>query len=148
QQRDFAARFGDLHLHPVYPTVAEQPEILVLDTHVDNLPDNDNWHTDVTFIATPPLGAVLSARQLPEVCGDTLWSSNSAAYDALSPALRSLLDGLSAEPSFVHTFPKSRFKDTPQYARWQPASRDHPPVVHPVVRTHPVTGLKGLFVNE
>ncbi|WP_374423205.1 taurine dioxygenase [Chromobacterium sp.] len=148
QQRDFAARFGDLHLHPVYPTVAEQPEIIVLDTHVDNLPDNDNWHTDVTFIATPPLGAVLSARQLPEVGGDTLWSSNSAAYDALSPALRSLLDGLSAEHSFVHSFPESRFKDTPQYARWQQASRDHPPVVHPVVRTHPVTGRKGLFVNE
>ena len=61
QQRDFAAQFGELHVHPIYPNVPEQPQIMVLDTDADNLPDNDNWHTDVTFIATPPLGASLAA---------------------------------------------------------------------------------------
>ncbi|MCW3478317.1 taurine dioxygenase [Neisseriaceae bacterium JH1-16] len=148
QQRDFAARFGDLHVHPVYPNVPEQPEIMVLDTHADNLPDNDNWHTDVTFIDTPPLGAVLSARELPPVGGDTLWSSSAAAYDALSPAFKTLLDGLTAEHEFTKSFQEWRFKNTDQYDRWKRARDDHQTVVHPVVRTHPVSGRKGLFVNE
>ena len=65
QQRDFAARFGQLHVHPIYPNVAHAPQIMVLDTDARNLPDNDNWHTDVTFIETPPLGAILAAKQLP-----------------------------------------------------------------------------------
>ncbi|AXK38008.1 taurine dioxygenase [Crenobacter cavernae] len=148
QQRDFATRFGDLHVHPVYPNVPDQPEIMVLDTHADNLPDNDNWHTDVTFIETLPLGAVLSARELPPVGGDTLWSSSTAAYDALSELLKALLAGLTAEHEFTRSFPEHRFKGTPHYERWRRARDDLPAVVHPVVRTHPVTGRKGLFVNE
>ena len=56
QQRDLAGRFGDLHIHPVYPHATDVEEIIVLDTHDDNPPDNDNWHTDVTFIENPPLG--------------------------------------------------------------------------------------------
>lgn len=56
QQRDLALRFGDLHIHPVYPHAPGVDEIIVLDTHNDNPPDNDNWHTDVTFIDTPPAG--------------------------------------------------------------------------------------------
>ena len=62
QQRDLAGRFGDLHIHPVYPQAEEVKEIIVLDTHDDNPPDNDNWHTDVTFIENPPLGAILAAK--------------------------------------------------------------------------------------
>ena len=56
QRRDLAGRFGDLHIHPVYPHATDVEEIIVLDTHNDNPPDNDNWHTDVTFIENPPLG--------------------------------------------------------------------------------------------
>jgi alpha-ketoglutarate-dependent taurine dioxygenase len=65
QHRDLAAHFGKLHIHPVYPTVPEVPEIIVLDTGHHNPPDSDTWHTDVTFIETPPMGALLSARVLP-----------------------------------------------------------------------------------
>lgn len=148
QQRDFAAAFGDLHIHPVYPNVREQPEIMVLDTDADNLPDNDNWHTDVTFIDTPPLGAVLAAKSLPPSGGDTLWSSGTAAFDALSAPLQQWLGGLSAVHDFTRSFPEARFRDTPQYARWRQARDNHPPRVHPVVRTHPETGRKALFVNE
>ena len=54
-QRDFAANFGTLHIHPIYPVLPELPEIMLLDTHAAFLPDNDNWHTDVTFSTTPPL---------------------------------------------------------------------------------------------
>lgn len=66
QQRSLAQRFGDLHIHPVYPHAQGVEEIIVLDTHNDNPPDNDNWHTDVTFIDTPPAGAILAAKQVPE----------------------------------------------------------------------------------
>ena len=96
QQRDVAAHFGDLHIHPIYPKHPEQQEILVLDTELNDLRDNALWHTDVTFIQTPPLGSLLSARQVPAYGGDTLWASNSAAYAALSAPLREWLDGLSA----------------------------------------------------
>lgn len=75
QQRALALRFGDLHIHPVYPHAEGVEEIIVLDTHNDNPPDNDNWHTDVTFIETPPAGAILAAKLLPETGGDTLWAS-------------------------------------------------------------------------
>lgn len=61
----------------------------MLDTHDDNPPDNDNWHTDVTFIETPPALAILAAKQLPPVGGDTLWASGIAAFEGLSPACSS-----------------------------------------------------------
>jgi taurine dioxygenase len=69
QQCKFAAHFGELHIHPIYPVMPELPEIMLIDTHEGFLPDNDNWHTDVTFSKTPPLGAVLAAKQLPTVGG-------------------------------------------------------------------------------
>src|SRR5262245_52693685 len=74
-QARFAARFGTLHVHPIYPVLPELPEILLLDTHGAFLPDNDNWHTDVTFTATPPLAGILAAKRIPASGGDTLWSS-------------------------------------------------------------------------
>lgn len=100
QQRALALRFGDLHIHPVYPHAEGVEEIIVLDTHNDNPPDNDNWHTDVTFIDTPPAGAILAAKQLPETGGDTLWASGIAAFEALSAPLQTLLSGLRAEHDF------------------------------------------------
>lgn len=66
QHRALAIRFGDLHIHPVYPHAEGVEEIIVLDTHQDNPPDNDNWHTDVTFIDTPPAIALLASKVLPE----------------------------------------------------------------------------------
>lgn len=149
QQARFARRFGDLHVHPIYPHVAEQPEILVLDTAVTDVRDNAIWHTDVTFLETPALGAVLSAREVPDHGGDTLWASSSAAYEALSAPLRAMLDGLTAVHDLTRSFPRERFGNTPEaLARYEQAQRDHPPRAHPVVRTHPVTGRKGLFVND
>jgi taurine dioxygenase len=147
-QRDFAARFGALHVHPLYPHDSEVEEIIVLDTHAGNPPDNDNWHTDVTFIETPPMGSVLYARQLPAVGGDTLWSNMVAAYAGLSARLRRFLDGLTASHDFVKSFPPDRFAGLAEQAQWQQTRARHPPVIHPVVRTHPTTGEKCLFVNS
>jgi taurine dioxygenase len=149
QQMRFARRFGELHVHPIYPALPQLPEILVLDTHVDFLPDNDNWHTDVTFTAMPPMAGVLAAKQLPSVGGDTLWSSNFAAYDALSEPMKRLLQGLTAEHSVVKSFPAARWGSDPaSRERYERAVAEHPPVTHPVVRTHPVSHRRALFVNS
>jgi taurine dioxygenase len=149
QQCGFAARFGELHVHPIYPVLPELPEIMVIDTHGGFLPDNDNWHTDVTFSPTPPLAGILAAKLLPSVGGDTLWSSNLAAYDALSAPMKRLLEGLTAEHSVVKSFPAGRWGTDPLFKeRYDRAVAKHPPVTHPVVRTHPVSGRKSLFVNE
>lgn len=149
QHRDLARRFGTLHIHPIYPQVPDVPEIIVLDTNAANLPDNDNWHTDVTFIQTPPMGSLLSARELPPNGGDTLWSSNIAAFEALSRPMQGLLCGLTAQHDMVKSFPAQRFARTPaERVRWEAACAANPPVVHPVVRTHPATGRQGLFVSE
>lgn len=148
-QRDVAARFGRLHIHPIYPHVPEVPEIIVLDTSLDNPPDNDNWHTDVTFLAEPAMGALLAAQVLPPSGGDTLWASGVAAWKALSPPWQTLLAGLQAEHDILKSFPAWRFARTPaEKQRWEKARADHPPRLHPVVRTHPVSGEQGLFVNE
>jgi taurine dioxygenase len=145
----FAARFGSLHVHPIYPVLPELPEIMLIDTHEGFLPDNDNWHTDVTFSQTPPLAGILAAKRLPSTGGDTLWSSMSAAYEALSEPVRRLLDGLTAQHSVAKSFPAERWQNDPAFKeRYERAVAKHPPVNHPVVRTHPVSGRKGLFVNE
>jgi len=148
-QRDFAARFGTLHVHPIYPVLPELPEILLLDNHAAFLPDNDNWHTDVTFSKTPPLAGILAAKRIPAVGGDTLWSDSTAAYEALSEPMRRFLDGLTARHSVAKSFPPERWQSDPAFKeRYERAVAKHPPVDHPVVRTHPVSHRKGLFVNE
>ncbi|EEY5941207.1 taurine dioxygenase [Escherichia coli] len=147
--RALAQRFGELHIHPVYPHAEGVDEIIVLDTHNDNPPDNDNWHTDVTFIETPPAGAILAAKELPSTGGDTLWTSGIAAYEALSVPFRQLLSGLRAEHDFRKSFPEYKYRKTEEeHQRWREAVAKNPPLLHPVVRTHPVSGKQALFVNE
>ncbi len=146
-QRDFAVRFGRLHVHPVYPHVEGVPEITSIETRPCDLPDNNNWHTDVTFIETPPFGAVLTPRVLPSAGGDTLWGSNVAAYEALSAPLRRLLDHLTAEHSFETGFPRRRWGVGARKEKWEKALAANPPVVHPIVRTIE-GGRRGLFVNS
>lgn len=149
QQRNFAVRFGDLHTHPIYPQHPDAREIVVLDTDVVDLQDNAIWHTDVTFIETPPLGAVLAARQLPELGGDTLWASGIAAYEALSAGMKARLDGLSAVHDFAKSFPLTRYGLTDDdRRRWDETRRKHPPISHPLVRIHPESGRRALFVSE
>jgi taurine dioxygenase len=147
QQRDFAARFGALHVHPFVKNVSEVPEIMVVETLPGQPTYNDIWHTDVTFIETPPLGSILYARELPEVGGDTMWADAEAAYEALSPSFRGFLETLRAEHSYARAFTEETVYVADAAERLKKARTDLPPVVHPVVRTHPVTGRKAIFVN-
>jgi taurine dioxygenase len=148
QHRDFAARFGELHTHPLYPGVPEAPEMFILDNHANNPTDNDAWHTDVTFIETPPLGAILYAKLLPPEGGDTCWASMQAAYEGLSKPLQRFLSELDAVHDFARGFPaRGQVAKEAGGDKHAKALEEHPPVVHPVVRTHPETGADGLFVN-
>ena len=147
--------FGQLTLaHPVMPPLdAEHPEVLEIDaTRSRRDPryrdewENDTWHTDVSFMPDPPLGSLLSGIVTP-AGGDTAFADLQGAYDALSAPLRALVDGLQAEHDGSAEF-ASHLRDRPEGGVW--SGRRFTvlePVVHPVVRVHPVTGRRGLFVN-
>jgi len=147
QHRALALHFGPPLPHPAYPTVDGFPEISILESTRENPSKIELWHTDMTFKVRPPLGSILRARVLPPAGGDTLWMSLGAAYDTLPTALRARLDRLRAEHSFEHGFQES-LAEPGGRERLAQALRDNPPVEHPVVRTHPVSGRRGLFVNR
>jgi taurine dioxygenase len=148
-QAELARSFGSLHIHPIYPSVANVPEIIVLDSWKQDLRDNELWHTDVTFSQKPPLGCVLQAIKIPPVGGDTLWSSGAAAFAALDQDLQTKLKGLTATHDIRQSFPIERFAHNDvERQKLEETFKRNPPVVHPVVRTHPVTGQPILFVSE
>jgi len=151
QQKDFARNFGDLHIHPLLNNdeANDNPEIIVLDYNEQRPPERDEWHTDVTFIATPPLGSILYGVEIPQRGGDTLFADLGAAYQGLSEPLKRTLEGLYARHDFQRSFQTSTYysqNNDPE--KWERARKNNPPVRHPVVRTHPETGEKGLFVNR
>lgn len=148
-QVSLAKSFGDLHIHPVFPTLPDFPEIIVLDSHQTDLRDNELWHTDVTFSQTPPLGCVLQAIKIPPKGGDTLWGSLTAAFEGLDEELKDQLRGKTATHDIRLSFPQERFgQNAHDDAILQDAITKNPPLSHPVVRTHPQTGKEGLFVTE
>jgi taurine dioxygenase len=142
-----AQRFGPLSVPPLATRYQDRPTVTVLDQVRPKGEGADEWHSDNTFMAHPPMGSILRAVQLPPVGGDTCFASMYAAYDALSPPLRSLVDGLQA----VHDITKPMRKaiaaghTTLDLAEMQ---QQWPPIEHPVVVTHPETGRRGLFVNR
>ena len=149
----FASRFG----HPDIFPFGERPTPETPAVHViafDGATDAegkgaDEWHTDVTFIPTPPMGTVLRAVELPPYGGDTCFANMSAAFDALSPALREMLDGLTAVHDY-RVFAPKLFRTDPEGApaKLEARAKSNPPVEHPVVRTHPESGRMVLFVNR
>ncbi len=148
EQRAFAARFGELYVHPLYPGADGLPEIMVLEYDDQRKGRNNVWHSDVTYIETPPQASILYAEILPEIGGDTLWANTYLAYEALSEPLKQLAGRLRAVHDFAKAFGPERFA---QYGITDRAKRvydENPPVVHPVVRTNPQTCLKALYVNQ
>jgi taurine dioxygenase len=142
QHLSFGRRFGDLEVHPITPADQEHPEIFVL-RHDENHRGVENfWHSDVTWRPEPSLGSVLRARELPDVGGDTLFADMHGAYDALPDKVKERIDGLTA----IHDFTRVFGALSPP-AEQEDMRRRHPPVEHPVVRTHPETGKRGIYVN-
>jgi taurine dioxygenase len=148
QQRDFAARFGELYTHPFYAGHEEAPEIMVLAHDETHRANSDRWHNDVTYLETPPQAGVLFAEELPKLGGDTLWANMYLAYEALSASMKRLVDGLRAIHSFAKNFTPERFRALGIEDQREAMYAAHPPVSHPIARTNPATGRKALFVNQ
>ena len=145
--RALASIFGPFQTHPAYRTVAGFPEITILEATADKPYKIDTWHTDMTFRKNPPLGSVLHGRIIPEKGGDTLFASLSAAYDALSNNMQQYLEGLNAVHDFSYGF-KESLAEPGGRERLAQAVADNPPLEHPIVRIHPETGKKLLYVNR
>ncbi|MDX1576457.1 MAG: TauD/TfdA family dioxygenase [Kiloniellales bacterium] len=141
--RDFAAGFGQLHVHPM-GDVPDHPGIIEVRTDAKSKTYAGHlWHSDVSCDAEPPAGSILYLQQVPATGGDTLFANMYAAYEALSAPLRAFLDGLSA----LHSGRMS-YRDYFGMAAEEMRDGVYPEAVHPVVATHPVSGRKCLFVNE
>ena len=143
-QRTFAAQFGELtSAHPVEAALADDPEVLPVDSVGGGR--TDFWHSDVTFVARPPMASILSAVTLPPAGGDTMWTNMRLAYDTLAEPLRRLCDGLTAfhfVPEFASAVARGEGKV------WEGERVETMvPVEHPVVRQHPETGRHALFVS-
>lgn len=143
-----AATFGQVVPHEIFPSLDGHPEISVLNAGRDRPPENDAWHTDVTFRETPVLASVLHGITIPPAGGDTLFASQAAVYDALSPPWQRMLCELEAEHDVLHGFGQTNvLQDAGGDAKIAELRRKAPPKVHPVVIAHPVTGRPGIFVN-
>ena len=145
-QKALAEVFGPLQTHPAYGTVEGFPEVMILESTRDNPSKIEVWHSDMTFRQHPASVTVLRGITIPEVGGDTLFASMTAAYEGLSPGMQSYLEGLTAVHDFSHGFRES-LAEPGGRERLADAVAANPPVRHPVVQTHPETGKKVLFVN-
>jgi len=143
RHKEFGRRFGKLHVHPAAPTLlADHPEIFVIQAdEKSTYIAGEDWHSDVSCDEEPPMGSILSVTTVPpDGGGDTLFANMYLAFETLSPPIRKMLTGMTA----IHDgerFYRGRYgvDDT---------GKTYPRSEHPIVRTHPVTGRKCLFVNR
>ena len=143
-QVKFGKRFGDLHTHPAAPTMEGHPEVFEIHATKDSkIANGEFWHSDVSCDEMPPLGTMLQIHILPACGGDTMFSNMYSAYDSLSLPLREMLEHMTATHESEHIY-KGRYSDRGR----NDAEIDCPRATHPVVRTHPETGRKALFVNR
>jgi len=143
----FALRFGTLDVSPLATRYQDRPSVVVLDQVNPKGAGADEWHSDNTFLAHPPMGSILRAEKLPAVGGDTCFASMYAAYDALSQPMQSFVDGLTAVHDITKPLQKA-IRDGHSTLDLAETQAKCPPVEHRVAVTHPETGRKALFVNR
>ncbi|MEN3271791.1 MAG: taurine dioxygenase [Actinomycetota bacterium] len=141
---DVGKRLGEPHVHPAAPSLDEHPEVMII--HADErsrVAAGEGWHTDVSCDERPPATTILWVQELPPTGGDTLFASSAAAYETLSETMQAFLAPLTARHESSHVYGG-------RYGGKEEDSRDgvYPSSNHPVVRTHPVTGRKALYVNR
>ena len=143
QHLAFGRLFGELHIHPAAPHEDGEPALMKIHADKDSPRANgEGWHSDVSCDTEPPMGSILYIRQTPPKGGDTLFASMYAAYEALSDRMKAYLDGLTAFHDGADVY-------RGLYANYGVADKPaYPSAEHPVVRTHPVTGQKALYVNR
>jgi taurine dioxygenase len=147
QFMDVAGRFGEPVEYPMVAGIAGFPKIIqVAKLEHERVNFGGVWHTDTAYLEQPPMGTMLLAREVPPTGGDTIFANQYLAYDALSDGMKHVLEGLvginSSSKADVTKTREDRVKDSPNLAK----RRDYA-AEHPVVRTHPETGRKALYVN-
>jgi taurine dioxygenase len=144
QHKDFARRFGPIYIHPMVEGMKDHPEIIRVVREPGELTNwGSKWHMDGGFAERPPLGTMLHAQEVPPYGSDTMWANLYLAYDALSEGMKRTLEGLRA----VHASGAATRYDS-KYKGMKSKPAEASQAVHPVVRTHPETGRKCLFVNN
>ena len=143
-----ASSFGDLQLpNPLYPRHSVSDNIMILRSGADMPPDTGGWHSDVTYRQDPPFACLLVAREVPECGGDTLWLSLARAWESLPSGMQSEISELKA----VHDMGDFRNNftiDETSADKLVAAHQDFGSAIHPIVKTHPVSGRQFIYVNE
>jgi taurine dioxygenase len=141
-QLQFGRLFGELHVHPAAPSLEGYPEIMVVRADRNSKKHfGEVWHSDVSCDPEPPSATILQMHVLPPAGGDTLFAGMYAAYEALSPSMREFLRGLTAEHESEH-FYRGRYEGVAD------SGKSYPRAEHPVIRRHPETGRRSIFVNS
>ena len=143
----FAARFGELEIHPFTDNNAQHPEIIKLNNDPLHPPKINKWHSDVTWRKKPSLGSILLAREVPEVGGDTLFANMELAYEKLPNKTKTQIKISLACHDNQAFLDNMRVKGANE-EDIAAIALSYPPVKHPTVRTHPVSGRKSLYVNQ
>jgi taurine dioxygenase len=149
QQVAFGKRFGPLNIHPYVGGMADHPEVMeIIKEPADKVNFGGGWHSDMSFLETPAIGSILYALEIPDYGGDTLFASQAAAYEALSPGLKATLEGLNAVHSAGREY-SAQGHSAQKRGSMSVAEADGlvGEYVHPVVLVHPETGRKALYVN-
>jgi len=147
-QKTFARRFGTLNTHPYVQGMAGHPELIeIIKEPEDKLNFGGGWHTDMSFEEQPALGSVLYAIEVPRVGGDTLFANQITAYEALSDGMKQMLSGLTAIHSASREYSAQGQSAQARKSMQSTEASDAPEYEHPVIRTHPESGRKGLYVN-
>ncbi|MEY3260048.1 MAG: hypothetical protein RIT46_877, partial [Pseudomonadota bacterium] len=149
QQVDFGKRFGPLNIHPYVTGMADHPEVMeIIKEPSDKTNFGGGWHSDTSFLERPAIGSILYAIEIPEWGGDTLFASQAAAYDALTPGMRATLETLNAVHSAGREYSaaghSAQKRGSMSVVEAEGAVGEF---IHPVVLTHPENGRKALYVN-
>ena len=151
QQIAFGRCFGDLHVHPFIPSLPGHKEIIVLKAKngaEENLRLANAWHPDLSYTNDPPLLGILRSIRPPSRGGDTMWVNLYRAYETLSPKMQEIVSGLSAWHDVTKTYRRQELQTDGGPERYAQTFRKAPPVLHPLVRVHPETGRKLLYISE
>ncbi|MGB0112876.1 MAG: TauD/TfdA family dioxygenase [Ilumatobacteraceae bacterium] len=146
QHLAFGRRFGELEVHPFAPHKPDHPEVLAITHNADREGRENRWHSDVTWRLQPSLGSILRCIESPDVGGDTLFADMYAAYDGLPQRVKDRVEGRVARHDFAHfrQLLRARGVDDAGIAEMEAT---YPNPEHPVIRTHPETGRRGIYVN-
>ena len=146
EHMDFAKNFGELEIHPFASNDEQYPEVLKITHNEKNKGRENTWHSDVTWRLEPSLGSILRMKESPKVGGDTLFADMYAAYEDLSDEVKEKLDGAIAVHDFAG-FRKGLEKNGVSEEEIEVFNKKYPMPEHPVIRTHPDTGKKLIYVN-